>query len=97
MMGWPGMWALRPVTLGASPSNSRKEMQLSASVDSLKPTYSFLSNTLHHSFSRHVLTEHLLYTKHGLRAGDAAKSKRPNLPFFWPCILIWGLPLWLSW
>ena len=34
MMGWPGSWALCPVTLGASPRNSRKEMQLSASGDS---------------------------------------------------------------
>ena len=82
MTGWPGSWALCPAILGASPRNSRKEMQLSASVDSWKPKYAFLSKALYHSFIHHILIEHLLYTKHGLTAGDAAKSKRLKLPLF---------------
>ena len=61
MTGWPGSWALCPAILGASPRNSRKEMQLSASVDSWKPKYAFLSKALYHSFIHHILIEHLLW------------------------------------
>ena len=64
MTGWPGSWALCPAILGASPRNSRKEMQLSASVDSWKPKYAFLSKALYHSFIHHILIEHLLCCRH---------------------------------
>ena len=67
-------------------------MQLSGSVDSWKPKYSFLSKTSYHSFIHHILIEHLLCTKHGLRAGEAAKSKRPNLPLFGVVFSSGGFP-----